>query len=117
MSDFLKTLPLPGPDDICVKLEQLSKYGLKLPMSRDTAWRWMGVGGAVRGTYKASYYSDRHNDEDVGNDRTHRYIPVKKQLELRCPVWTVISHPQFEKLKPNLETFKRKSGVDIPWFV
>ena len=77
----------------------------------------MGVCDAVRGTYKASYYSDRHNDEDVVDDRTNRYIPVKKQFELRCPVWSVISSAQFEKLKPALETFKSKTGVEIPWFV
>ena len=116
MPDVLKTLPGPN-DDLCGKLQELSKYGLKIPVSRDTVWRWMGVCGAVRGTYKQSYYSDRHNDEDVVDDRTNRYLPVKKQLELRCPVWAVISREQFLKLEPALVAFKKKTGVDLPWFV
>ena len=112
MPDVLKTLP--GPDDLCEKLQQLSKYGLKIPVSRDTVWRWMGVCGAVRGTYKQTYYTDRHNDDDVVDDRTNRYLPVKRQLELRCPVWAVISRDQFEKLAPALREFKSKTGVEMP---
>ena len=114
MPGFLASLPGPT-EDICEKLTQLSKYGLKLPVSRDTVWRWMGVCGAVRGTYKASYYSDRHNDSDVVEDRTDRYLPAKKQLELRCPVWAVISHKQFAKLGPALHSFKSKTGVAMPY--
>lgn len=114
LPNFLKSLP--GPADMCDKLEQLSKFGLKIPTSRDTVWRWMGVCGAVKGTYKQSYYSDRHNDEDVVDDRTSRYLPVKAQLELRCPIWAVISRKQFATLQPALETFKKKTGVELPWF-
>ena len=115
MPNFLETLP--GSDNMCEKLSQLSKYGLQMPVSRDTVWRWMHVCGAVRGTYKQSYYTDRHNDPDVVRDRSERYLPAKKQLELRCPVWTVISQKQFKKLGPVLASFKEKTGVDMPWLV
>ena len=110
---FLETLP--GQGSIADKLAEISKYGLKVPVSRDTVWRWMGVCGAVRGTYKQSYYTDRHNDADVVSDRTDRYLPAKRQLELRCPVWAVISRQQFEKLQPALRSFKSKTGVELPW--
>ena len=115
LPDFLKNIP--GPGDMCSKLENLSKYGLKIPTSRDTVWRWMSVCGAVQGTYKQSYYTDRHNDDDVVDDRTNRYLPVKEQLELRCPVWTVIPRKQFDKFHIALKKFQKKTGVELPWFV
>ena len=75
----------------------------------------MGVCGAIQGTYRQSYYSDRHNDEDVVSDRTNRYIPMKEQLELRCPVWAVIPREKFLKFQKSLLAFKSKTGVEMPW--
>ncbi len=86
-----------------VTLEKLEKYGLKLPVSQKTVWKWMVKAGGVNGTYEKHCYNDKHQDAETIAYR-NRYIQILKKLERRMLMWVQISEAEelrLQELKPD----------------
>ena len=60
---------------------------------------WMIKAGAKVGAAGKCYYTDRHNDPDVEEDREVRYTPTMEKLELRAHVWLYITADEYAALK------------------
>ena len=66
---YLNTVLLVPP---LVSAELLEDYHMTLPISLDTAWRWMRAVGAVASKFKQSFYNDSHESALVKRDRQVR---------------------------------------------
>jgi len=71
----------------------LAEYNVKLPVARSTAHRWLAAADIRRGWATQNYYNDNHQAPLVIKQRDE-YIPVRKELELRQPLWIQLTGPQ-----------------------
>jgi hypothetical protein len=53
-----------------------------LPLTRSTVYHWMRECGATYDEHVKSYYTDRHEADDVVGDRMCRYIPCTQSENL-----------------------------------
>jgi hypothetical protein len=62
-----------------------------LPLSRSTVYYWMvDECNAKYDEHVKTYYTDRHEADDVVYDRIYRYIPFMLELERRMPNWVEV---------------------------
>ena len=71
----------------------LAEYKIKLPVARSTAHRWLAAADIRRGWATQNYYNDNHQAPLVIKQR-EEYIPIRKELELRQPLWIQLTGPE-----------------------
>mmetsp|Transcript_30988 Transcript_30988/g.66525 ORF Transcript_30988/g.66525 Transcript_30988/m.66525 type:complete len:117 (+) Transcript_30988:176-526(+) len=76
----------------------LDAYNVKQPVARGTAHRWLVAADIRRGWATQNYYNDNHQAPLVIKQRAE-YIPVRKELELRQPLWIQLTGPQREAME------------------
>lgn len=64
-----------------------------LPVSKDTAWRWMERCGACRCDTNKTYYNDQHQSADVVAYRKS-FVERNNILKLRMKVWVRVSEEE-----------------------
>lgn len=86
--------------------EQLAEFGFSLPncVCRRTAHNWMTRCGAKSTYYKKGYYNDMHERPDVVEYRDNVYTPMCEKVELREPLWVVITEGNLKELLSKLTT-------------
>ena len=90
---FINETLLPG-----LPAGMLAEYNIKLPVARSTAHRWLAAADIRRGWATQNYYNDNHQAPLVIKQR-EEYIPVRKELELRQPLWIQLTGPQREAME------------------
>ena len=60
-------------------------------VARSTAHRWLAAADIRRGWATQNYYNDNHQAPLVIKQR-EEYIPIRKELELRQPLWIQLTY-------------------------
>ena len=78
VQEFLNTVLLPP-----VEGKVLALFGLSLPISPDTAWRWMLKCNAGRISNDKTYFNDHHNHPEVILYRENLFRELLRQSPMR----------------------------------
>ena len=71
----------------------LAEYKVTVPVARSTVARWLTAAEIRRGWATQNYYNDNHQAPLIIKQRDE-YIPVRKELELRQPLWIQLTETQ-----------------------
>ena len=71
----------------------LTEYKTTVPVARSTVARWLTAAEIRRGWATQNYYNDNHQAPLVIKQR-EEYIPVRRELELRQPLWIQLTESQ-----------------------
>jgi hypothetical protein len=88
--------------------QQLRNYQISYPVSNYVVGRWMREAGFRYAGHKKSYYVDRHEDDDVVEDR-NRYVVVFQDEELYEHCWVQL--PKAVHLKHKSKRKKERRTV------
>jgi hypothetical protein len=92
--------------------QQLRNYQISYPVSNYVVGRWMREAGFRYAGHKKSYYVDRHEDDDVVEDR-NRYVVVFQDEELYEHCWVQLPkavHLKHKSKRKKERNFVKKEG-------